>query len=57
MKLQINMINEQTELIKREKLSIIDSKFDELKKENKVLKSNVSVVEETLMTLSTNYKN
>ena len=57
MKLQINMINEQTELIKREKLSIIDSKFDELKKENEVLKSNVSVVEETLMTLSTNYKN
>ena len=51
------MINEQTELIKREKLSIIDSKFDELKKENEVLKSNVSVVEETLMTLSTNYKN
>ena len=57
MKLQINMINEQTELIKREKISIIDSKFDELKKENEVLKSNVSVVEETLMTLSTNYKN
>ena len=51
------MINEQTELIKREKLSIIDSKFDELKKENEVLKNNVSVVEETLMTLSTNYKN
>ena len=46
MKLQANMINKQTELINdnkefREKLSIIDSKFDELKKENEVLKSKV----------------
>ena len=37
MKLQINIINKQTELINdniefREKLSIADSKFDELKK-------------------------
>ena len=37
MKLQINIINKQTELINdniefREKLSITDSKFDELKK-------------------------
>ena len=46
MKLQTNMINKQTELINnnkgfREKLSISDSKFDELKKENEVLKSKV----------------
>ena len=46
MKLQANMMNKQTELINdnkefREKLSIIDSKFDELKKENEVLKSKV----------------
>lgn len=51
MKPQNNMITKQTELINdnkkfREKLSIIDSKFDELKKENEVLKSNVTVVEE-----------
>ena len=51
MKPQNNMITKQTELINdnkkfREKLSIIDSKFDELKKENEVLKSNVRVVEE-----------
>ena len=50
MKLQNNMINKQTELINdnkefRRKLSIIDSKFDELKKENEVLKSKVSVAE------------
>ena len=50
MKLQNNMINKQTELINdnkefRGKLSIIDSKFDELKKENEVLKSKVSVAE------------
>ena len=62
MKLQNNMINKQTELINdnkefREKLSIIDSKFDELKKENEVLKSKVSVAEKTLLTLSMNYKN
>ena len=52
MKLQNNMINKQTELTNankefREKLSIIDSKFDELKKENEVLKSKVSVAEKT----------
>ena len=46
MKLQANIINKQTELINdnkefREKLSIIDSKFDELKKENEVMKSKV----------------
>ena len=51
MKPQNNMITKQTELINgnkkfREKISIIGSKFDELKKENEVLKSNVTVVEE-----------
>ena len=56
------MITKQTELINdnkefREKLSIIDSKFDELKKENEVLKSKVSIAEKTSLTLSTNYKN
>ena len=46
LKLQNNMINKQTELINdnrefREKQGIIDSKFDELKKENEVLKIQV----------------
>ena len=62
MKLQNNMINKQTNLINdnkefREKLSIIDSKFDELKNENEVLTSKVSVAEKTSSTLSTDYKN
>ena len=61
MKLQ-NMINKQTELINdnkefREKVSITDSKFDELKKENEVLRSKVSAAEKTSLTISTNYKN
>ena len=52
MKLQNNMINKQTDLINdnkefRKKLSIIDSKFDELKNENEVLNSKVSVAEKT----------
>ena len=62
MKLQNNMINKQTDFINdnkefREKLSIIDSKFDELKNENEVLTSKVSVAEKTSSTLSTDYKN
>ena len=62
MKLQNNMINKQTQLINdnkefREKLSITDFKFDELKKKNEALKSKVSVAEKTSLTLSTNYKN
>ena len=62
MKLQNNMINKETNLINdnkefREKLSIIDSKFDELKNENEVLTSKVSVAEKTSSTLSTDYKN
>ena len=61
MKLQNNMINKQTELINdnkefREKLSITDSIFDELEKENEVLRSKVSL-KKTSLTLSTNYKN
>lgn len=56
------MINKQTELINdnkefREELIIIDSKFNELKKENEVLNSKVLVAEKTSLTLSTNYKN
>ena len=62
MKLQNNMINKQTELISdnkefRGKLSIIDSKSGELKKENEFLNSKVSAAEKTSLTLSTNYKN
>ena len=61
-KLQTNMINKQIELINdnkefREKLSIIDSKSDELKKESEILKSKVSFAEKILFTLSKNYKN
>ena len=62
MKLQNNMINKQTELINdnkefRKKLSIIECKLNEFKKENKVLKSKVLVAEKTSLTLSTNYRN
>ena len=62
MKLQNNMINKESELINnnkklREKVSIFDSKYDELKKENEIVKIRVSVAEKTLLTLSTNYKN
>ena len=62
MKLQNNMINKQTEPTNdnnefREKLSITDSIFDKLKKENEILRKKVSAVEETSLTLSTNYKN
>ena len=58
LKLQNNMINKQTELINdnrefREKQRIIDSKFDELKKENEVLKIKVWVAEKQLLTLTT----
>ena len=56
LQIQTNMINKQTELINdnkefREKLSITDSKFDEPKKENEVLKSKLSVAEKTSLTL------
>ena len=61
LKLQNNIITKQTELINdnnefREKLKIIDSNFDDVKKENEILKSKVSVVAKTLLNLSTNYK-
>ena len=46
MKLQNNMINKQTELI-NDKLSIIHSKFDELKRENAILRSKISVTEKS----------
>ena len=60
LKLQ-NNITKQTELINdnnesREKPNIIDSNFDDVKKENEILKSKVSVVAKTLLNLSTNYK-
>ena len=62
MKLQINMINKQIELINdnrefRKKPSTIDPKFDELKKENEVLKSKVAIAEKASLNLSTNYQN
>ena len=62
MKLQTNKINKQTELINnnkdfREKLSVIDLKFDELEKKNKALKSKASVAEKISLTLLTSYKN
>ena len=61
LKLQHNIITKQAELINdnnefREKLNIIDSNFDDVKKENEILKSKVSVVAKTLLNLSTNYK-
>ena len=46
MKLQNNMINKQAELI-NDKLSIIHSKFDELKRENAILRSKISVTEKS----------
>ena len=59
MKLQNNMITKQTKLINnnkefREKLSIIDFNFEELKKR---LKSKVLVAQKSLLTLLTNCKN
>lgn len=61
LKLQNNIITKQAELINdnnefREKLNIVDSNFDDVKKENEILKSKVSVVAKTLLNLSTNYK-
>ena len=61
LKLQNNIITKQAELINdnnefREKLNIIDSNFDDVKKENEILKSKVSVVAKTLLNFSTNYK-
>ena len=49
LKLQNNIITKQAELIN-------DNNFDDVKKENEILKSKVSVVAKTLLNLSTNYK-
>ena len=61
MKLQDNLISKQTELINdnkefREKLNVIESKFDDIKKENETLQSKVMIAEKTSTTLSTNHK-
>ena len=50
MKLQDNLISKQTELINdkkeiREKLNLIEAKFDDLKKENETLQSKFMIVE------------
>ena len=56
-KLQDNLTAKQTELINdnkefREKLNLIEAKFDDLKKENETLQSNVMVAEKTSTALS-----
>ena len=61
MKLQEKLISKQTELINdsrkfREKLNLIEAKFDDLKKENETLLSKVMVAEKTLTTLFINHK-
>ena len=61
MKLQDNLISKQTELINdnkeiREKLTLIEAKFDDLKKENETLPSKFMIAERTLTTLSINHK-
>ena len=61
MKLQDNLISNQTELIHdnkefREKLNVIEAKFDDLKKENETLQSKFTIAEKTLMTLSIHHK-
>ena len=61
MKLQDNLILKQTELINgntefREKLYVIEAKFDDLKKENETLQGKVMIAEKTSATLSINHK-
>ena len=61
-KLQDNLIAKQTELTNdnkefREKLNLIEAKFDYLKKENEPLQSKVMVAEKTSTTLSKSHKN
>ena len=61
MKLQDNLISKQTELINdnkefREKLNLIEAKFDDLKKENETLQSKVMVAEKTSSALSISHK-
>ena len=60
-KLQDNLISKQTELINdnkefREKLNLIEAKFDDLKKENETLQSKVMVAEKTSSALSISHK-
>ena len=61
-KLQDNLIAKQTELTNgnkefREKLNLIEAKFDDLKKENETLQSKVMVAEKTSTALSKSHKN
>ena len=61
MKLQDNLISKQTELINDNKefwqnLNLIKAKFDDLKKENETLQSNVMVAEKTSTTFSISHK-
>ena len=61
-KLQDNLIAKQTELTNdnkefREKLNLIEAKFDDLNKENEPLQSKVMVAEKTSTTLSKSHKN
>ena len=60
-KLQYNQISKQTELINdnktlREKLNLIEAKFDDLKKDNETLQSKVMVAEKTSTNLSISHK-
>ena len=61
MKLQDNRISTQTESINdnkqfREKLNVIEAKFDDLKKENETFQSKVTIAEKTSTILSINHK-
>ena len=61
MKLQDTLVSKQSELINenkefREKLNVIEAKFDDLKKENGTLQSKFMIAQKTSMTLSINHK-
>ena len=62
MKLQYNLISNQTELLNdnkefRENSNLIEAKFDDLNKENETLQSKVMVAEKTSTNLSISHKN
>ena len=62
MKLQDSLITKQTELINdnnefREKLNFIETKLDDLRKENETLQSKLVIAEKTSTTLSMHHKN
>ena len=62
MKLQGSLITKQTELINdnnefREKLNFIETKLDDLRKENETLQSKLVIAEKTSATLSMHHKN